>query len=607
MQRAEQVNQLLPNTVQQIWVANGTYYPSSTGFVLPPKVRIYGGFPSNAQDGVDDLSNRPVGGSSIGQTILSGDMYHSITLPTGGSSLIYTNYHVVVVTKQDSYLDGFIVTQGHAQGAGSGVLVTQNMGGGVLAAENAVLCNLEIRENTGQYGGGMAVVGGSPHIENVYINQNTTQQHGGGIVIVRGSPRFKNIYINRNITQQQGGGIAILGGSPYFENIHINQDTAQQQGGGIAILGGSPYFENIHISNCHSRNGGGVAVLGGCPHFEIAHIFCNSAQFGGGFFAKETNLYAKYLNVYNNIAFHRGGGIFCNEGIMPIFENIRIHHNHAISDGGGGICNEGSMPLFLNALIYNNHGMHGGTIWSQSPIIFIHATIVQNAQPQPDEIMNIGTVYAYNSLICLDGIQQPNGVDNIIDDFTNCPTYFINHLNGYYSLKDTFLTRPITNVHDIVHNILPSVFDTISCCFHFTSGLLQTDLAGNPRITNGMSNYGAYEYGSCPHWKSMNYSEEETEAQKPPIAKEIASGKLQIYPNPTTGKITIRNEESEVRNVEIYDIYGKLLYTSPQPSPKERENSPSFGGGWGEVDISHLATGMYFLKVDGKVFKVIKQ
>ena len=38
-------------------------------------------------------------------------------------------------------------------------------------------------------------------------------------------------------------------------------------------------------------------------------------------------------------------------------------------------------------------------------------------------------------------------------------------------------------------------------------------------------------------------------------------------------------------------------------------NSPSFGGGWGEVniDISHLSNGMYFLKIDNKVFKVIKQ
>ena len=40
-----------------------------------------------------------------------------------------------------------------------------------------------------------------------------------------------------------------------------------------------------------------------------------------------------------------------------------------------------------------------------------------------------------------------------------------------------------------------------------------------------------------------------------------------------------------------------------------RVMSAPFGEGWGEVniDISHLANGLYFLKVDGKVFKVIKE
>jgi len=70
--------------------------------------------------------------------------------------------------------------------------------------------------------------------------------------------------------------------------------------------------------------------------------------------------------------------------------------------------------------------------------------------------------------------------------------------------------------------------------------------------------------------------------------------RITIYPNPTDGKLTIRNEESEVRNVEIYDIYGKNL------TPLTSHPSPLI------LDISHLANGMYFLKVDGKVFKVIK-
>jgi hypothetical protein len=69
---------------------------------------------------------------------------------------------------------------------------------------------------------------------------------------------------------------------------------------------------------------------------------------------------------------------------------------------------------------------------------------------------------------------------------------------------------------------------------------------------------------------------------------------ISIYPNPTTGTLYIRSEESEVRNVEIFDVYGRNLshltfHTSPV-----------------EINISHLANGLYFLKIDGKMYKVIK-
>jgi hypothetical protein len=69
-----------------------------------------------------------------------------------------------------------------------------------------------------------------------------------------------------------------------------------------------------------------------------------------------------------------------------------------------------------------------------------------------------------------------------------------------------------------------------------------------------------------------------------------------IYPNPTTGKLRITNYELRENTViELYDIYGKNL------SPLTFYLSPN------QIDLSHLANGMYFLKVDGKMMKVIKK
>jgi hypothetical protein len=70
---------------------------------------------------------------------------------------------------------------------------------------------------------------------------------------------------------------------------------------------------------------------------------------------------------------------------------------------------------------------------------------------------------------------------------------------------------------------------------------------------------------------------------------------LRVFPNPTTGQLTIKNEQLTIENVEIYDIVGKKL------------SNFNFQLSTNEIDISHLANGMYFLKIDGKTFKIIKE
>jgi len=79
------------------------------------------------------------------------------------------------------------------------------------------------------------------------------------------------------------------------------------------------------------------------------------------------------------------------------------------------------------------------------------------------------------------------------------------------------------------------------------------------------------------------------------VETQLIASLPRIYPNPTTGKLTIRNEKSEVRNVEIYDVYGKK-----QLSIFNLQFSVD------EIDISHLANGMYFLKIGEKRVKVVK-
>ena len=76
---------------------------------------------------------------------------------------------------------------------------------------------------------------------------------------------------------------------------------------------------------------------------------------------------------------------------------------------------------------------------------------------------------------------------------------------------------------------------------------------------------------------------------------------IKIYPNPTTGKLIIENGEFIIGEIEVYDMVGHLIFTNvsqmSQPSPLSQEIT---------IDISHLPNGLYFLKINNKTVKIIK-
>ena len=86
---------------------------------------------------------------------------------------------------------------------------------------------------------------------------------------------------------------------------------------------------------------------------------------------------------------------------------------------------------------------------------------------------------------------------------------------------------------------------------------------------------------------------------------------LQVYPNPTKRQLTIESVDMKIERVEILDILGQCVFTTPNPS-KGGESStsaqfPSFGGAGVVIDVSHLAAGMYFLKAGNRVAKFVKE
>jgi len=75
---------------------------------------------------------------------------------------------------------------------------------------------------------------------------------------------------------------------------------------------------------------------------------------------------------------------------------------------------------------------------------------------------------------------------------------------------------------------------------------------------------------------------------------------IKVYPNPTTGELIIDNEQLIINNVQIFDVFGRVLLS--QITNRKQQTI---------LDISHLQAGTYFVKITTEageaVRKVVKQ
>ncbi|MCR4681392.1 MAG: fibronectin type III domain-containing protein, partial [Bacteroidales bacterium] len=105
-------------------------------------------------------------------------------------------------------------------------------------------------------------------------------------------------------------------------------------------------------------------------------------------------------------------------------------------------------------------------------------------------------------------------------------------------------------------------------------------------ITNleAETQYEAYVMAVCDENES-DTSNHVTFTTQPDGVNEYELSNTMLYPNPTTGMLTIRNEEVLISEVGVYDVYGKLL------------KSEKVDGNTAAIDLADLASGMYLVRI----------
>jgi hypothetical protein len=213
------------STVTEIWVAAGTYVPTTStdryrSFRLRNGLSIYGGFAgTEASFHQRNLAIHP--------TVLSGDI--------ASGDQTDNSYHVMTGSGTDStaVLDGFIITGGYADGDSP-----HNSGGGMINVTGSpTVRNVHFVNNVAVWSGGAMYnyINSRTHIVNTVFWDNWGMNSGGAVHNVVSNPWFTNATFHGNYSLS-GGGMLNSASDP----IMINTISSGNDGGEIINVSSNP-------------------------------------------------------------------------------------------------------------------------------------------------------------------------------------------------------------------------------------------------------------------------------------------------------------------------------------------------------------------------------
>lgn len=318
---AESMNNL---GLREIWVAAGTYRPSSaSAYVLRPNLAVIGGFAGTET-------------SALHRNIAA-----NLTLV--GPSGIGPVRHVFTLTNATGVvLDGVRISNGFGSGA--------DRGGGVLInGGSPTIRNCEISHNWSGGGGGSFVQSASPTFADCVFLDNISQTGDGGAIATQGNGTLtvSGCRFEANYCRESGGGLGRGGAiycapgytlsvdrSQFIFNRALNfSRVARAEGGGIANYSPTTTIRNSLFTRNEASAGGGIYSL--VPMTIVNSVFTGNKSADP-----------------NDLAFDagEGGGIFGEPGALLTLVNCTIAANWAEKKAAGASTD----GFYRNCIFWHN-------------------------------------------------------------------------------------------------------------------------------------------------------------------------------------------------------------------------------------------------------------
>ncbi|MEL6430538.1 MAG: right-handed parallel beta-helix repeat-containing protein [Planctomycetota bacterium] len=265
----------------EIWVAQGTYLPSTTGsragtFRLESGLAIRGGFAG----GETSAFERPARGAA--PSVLSGDLSGNDT--ASATTRVDNSFHVVNAqgANATALLDRFTIVGGNANGGGS----NNDRGGGILCAGNFAprVVDCDFVDNRCTFGGGAGYInnGGDPEFIGCRFEDNVGGQFGGAFDIAfGGSILFDGCWFEGN-RAVRAGALEIFGTNQAVvaNSVFVDNTVTGSSGGGALWFGNGSSSRVVGctiVENTANTNAaGGIRVQGANPRIQNCILWGNT-------------------------------------------------------------------------------------------------------------------------------------------------------------------------------------------------------------------------------------------------------------------------------------------------------------------------------------------
>jgi len=540
---------------------------------------------SGSQSGIWTSANSPY--------LVIGD----ITVPAGevltiqpGVEVNFQGYYKLTVlgqldaigTETDSI---FFTTDNQAIGW-HGIRLGQSIGGSVTPADgisNFSYCRIEYGKTT---------------------NADYPDNHGGAIVMISSNAVLNNCVFADNTSlpgEGMGGAIyAINTGSvsetlTSFTNCSFLRNVGYSEGGAIKFT--SDF--NTEITNCQ--------------------FIDNSTSYGGGaimFYSVVDTKMTNCLFVNNSSSYANGGAIeTLGSGNTLFFENCTMVDNEAVNGSGGAAALYYADVSFVNCIVYNNLSQYdddnvyvdaggGSATVNYCNIIMpqYNTTGTNNIETDPLFVdANNGDYHLQGISLCIDA-----GTDIGLPFVGTAPDmgcYEYGQINTPYVVTfspnineinvDLNATVTVTFNEDITVSDLSTIDikDVSNVSVTGISAILEAD---NRTITISHSDFV----------ENMVYTvifPENSVENSDLVANNLESwsfttktidnideqySEIQVYPNPTSSYVHVQSFNSNIQNIVLMDLTGKILQNVSNPLASQT------------LDLGDYQSGVYFLRIE---------